>query len=84
MGKRKLTDDEYNFIESGLNENYFGYIENSSGEKYYSPHVTHRRTITTSIKCPICGKLVVLNEQGNSYSVSCSDGDCFKYSCRGL
>ena len=84
MGKRELTDDEYNFIESGLKENYFGFIENNSGVKYYSLNVTHRRIITTSIKCPICGRFVVLNEQRNSYSVSCSDGDCFKYSYRGL
>ena len=84
MGKRELTYDEVVFIQRSLVKNYLGFIENSSGEKYFDPSVMHRRIITTSIKCPICGRFVVLNEQGDSFGVSCSDGDCFKYSCRGI
>ena len=71
----KLTEVQYQIIENSLEKQ--GYFDQSN----YS---TSRLIETTSTKCPICDKFVIINICGKSYSVECEDEICFYYSVRGI
>ena len=36
------------------------------------------------IPCPRCGRLLICETIGNSYTVACSDDGCISAGCRGL
>ena len=36
------------------------------------------------VLCPRCGKLLVLEEEGNSYTIACSDETCISTDFRGI
>lgn len=74
MERRKLTDEEYYFIEDSLLKQ--GYLSQE--------YVMARKIETSSIKCPICGNLVIIERCGNSYGVNCTDENCFSYTVRGI
>lgn len=72
--RKKLTDEEEQYIEDIL-----------FGQRYLSQeYVMPKKVETTSIKCPICGNLVILSQCGNSYGVNCTDENCFSYTVRGI
>jgi len=72
--KRELTEEEYSFIENSLAEQR--YLK----QEYVLP----RRIETTSIKCPWCSKLLMIEQYGNSYSINCADKNCLHYTVRGI
>jgi len=36
------------------------------------------------VLCPRCGKILLYDEVGNSYTVACSDEECISIDCRGI
>ena len=36
------------------------------------------------VLCPRCGKILLYNEVGNSFTVACSDEECISIDCRGI
>ncbi len=53
-------------------------------EAFYLIDVANDIALGKEVLCPRCGKPLLLEEKGNSFTVMCSDDECISSGCRGI